>query len=212
MLWNDTQIATWRFPRDQIPQDIQDGEPNPDSWGTPVSLWTSDSCDIASSFSDLNRTSPPPRSLFSNLGSVIFGTLQSSSTSPSVVIGLAQTSTTVTMEELAPMPLRTMPTTNVRYPLQSFFFFWPTAYDHSRYSCSDKSQLYLRLPTGHLLNVERLNIGCIGDLMRAYRVPTIHNALFHHTISFIYSFHLISTCKTASQEEHTPHTLYTRVP
>lgn len=56
MLWDDTQISIWRFPRDQIPQDIQNGDPCPESWGTPVALWTNDSCDIAASFSALNRT------------------------------------------------------------------------------------------------------------------------------------------------------------
>lgn len=53
-LWDDTQISVWRFSRDQIPQDIQNGNPCPDSWGTPVSLWTSDSCNIAASFKNLN--------------------------------------------------------------------------------------------------------------------------------------------------------------
>jgi hypothetical protein len=56
MLWDDTQISIWRFQRDQIPQDIQNGDPNPESWGIPVALWTSDSCDIAASFKDLSRT------------------------------------------------------------------------------------------------------------------------------------------------------------
>jgi hypothetical protein len=53
-LWDDTQISIWRFERNQIPQDIQNGNPNPDSWGTPVALWSNDSCNIAASFQDLS--------------------------------------------------------------------------------------------------------------------------------------------------------------
>lgn len=53
-LWDDSQIVIWRFERDQIPQDIQDGDPNPDNWGTPVALWTDSSCNIAASFKDLS--------------------------------------------------------------------------------------------------------------------------------------------------------------
>jgi hypothetical protein len=53
-LWDDTQISIWRFQRDQIPQDIQDGNPDPGSWGTPVALWSNDSCNIAASFKDLS--------------------------------------------------------------------------------------------------------------------------------------------------------------
>jgi len=54
MLWNNDTIAVWRFERASIPQDIQSGNPNPDSWGTPVALWTNDSCDISRSFRDLS--------------------------------------------------------------------------------------------------------------------------------------------------------------
>ena len=56
MLWDKTHIAIWRFERNQIPQDIQNGDPNPDSWGTPVAYWSDESCNIAASFHDLSRT------------------------------------------------------------------------------------------------------------------------------------------------------------
>ena len=56
MLWDNTHIAIWRFERDQIPQDIQSDDPNPEAWGTPAALWSDESCDIAASFRDLNRT------------------------------------------------------------------------------------------------------------------------------------------------------------
>jgi len=52
MLWDDSQITVWSFSRDQIPQDIHDGNPNPDTWGTPVAFWSSNSCDIANAFRD----------------------------------------------------------------------------------------------------------------------------------------------------------------
>ena len=55
MLWDNTTISIWRFERTQIPQDIQNGNPDPDTWGTPTALWADDSCNIAASFRDLSR-------------------------------------------------------------------------------------------------------------------------------------------------------------
>lgn len=52
LLWDNTQITVWRFERSQIPQDIQNGNPNPSTWGVPVAYWSSDSCDIANAFRD----------------------------------------------------------------------------------------------------------------------------------------------------------------
>jgi hypothetical protein len=52
MLWDETQITFWRFERSQIPQDIQDGNPDPETWGIPVAYWSNDSCDIANAFRD----------------------------------------------------------------------------------------------------------------------------------------------------------------
>jgi len=52
MLWDETQISFWRFERDQIPQDIQDENPNPDNWGIPIAYWSDKSCDITNSFHD----------------------------------------------------------------------------------------------------------------------------------------------------------------
>jgi len=53
MLWDNTQIAIWRFERNQIPQDIQSGNPDPDTWGIPAAFWSEESCNIAASFSNL---------------------------------------------------------------------------------------------------------------------------------------------------------------
>ncbi|KAF9646134.1 glycoside hydrolase family 16 protein [Thelephora ganbajun] len=53
MLWDKTQITFWRFARAEIPQDIRDGYPNPDSWGTPIARLTDQSCDIQNAFRDM---------------------------------------------------------------------------------------------------------------------------------------------------------------
>jgi len=59
MLWDETQISFWRFERDQIPQDIQDENPNPDNWGIPIAYWSDKSCDITNSFHDHSSASYP---------------------------------------------------------------------------------------------------------------------------------------------------------
>lgn len=53
MLWEETELSFWMFPRDEIPQDIQDGCPDPDGWGTPIARWTNQSCDIQNAFHDM---------------------------------------------------------------------------------------------------------------------------------------------------------------
>lgn len=48
-LWNSDGITVWWFPRANIPQDIESGNPNPSSWGQPAAAFpNSDSCDIPS--------------------------------------------------------------------------------------------------------------------------------------------------------------------
>ena len=56
MLWDETQISFWRFERNQIPQDIQDENPNPETWGIPVAYWSDQTCDIAKAFRDHSST------------------------------------------------------------------------------------------------------------------------------------------------------------
>ena len=53
MLWDEAKLSFWRFARDEIPQDIHDGRPDPDSWGIPVAHWTDESCDIENAFRDM---------------------------------------------------------------------------------------------------------------------------------------------------------------
>lgn len=68
MLWDETQLSFWRFARGEVPQDIQDECPDPDSWGTPVAHWTDESCDIQNAFRDMQRMSCLFRSLEYDVG------------------------------------------------------------------------------------------------------------------------------------------------
>ncbi|KAG6861451.1 hypothetical protein C0995_016542 [Termitomyces sp. Mi166 len=49
-LWDGTGIRVWHFPRTEIPDDITHKKPNPSSWGNPVALWSSSSCDHGITF------------------------------------------------------------------------------------------------------------------------------------------------------------------
>jgi hypothetical protein len=59
VLWDDSQITFWRFARGEIPQDVRNGLPNPDGWGTPIAHWADESCDIENAFRDMQSPSPP---------------------------------------------------------------------------------------------------------------------------------------------------------
>lgn len=63
MLWDETELSFWMFSREETPQDIQDGCPDPDSWGTPIARWSNQSCDIQKAFRDMQCTLHPVRSL-----------------------------------------------------------------------------------------------------------------------------------------------------
>lgn len=55
MDWTDSFMAVWYFPRHRIPQDIQNGtpDPNPDNWGPPLARFSSaGSCDLNNHFKD----------------------------------------------------------------------------------------------------------------------------------------------------------------
>ncbi|KAI9451667.1 glycoside hydrolase family 16 protein [Lactarius psammicola] len=47
-LWNSAGLKMWHFERQSIPQDIQNGQPDPSSWPPPVAFWSADGCDFAS--------------------------------------------------------------------------------------------------------------------------------------------------------------------
>ncbi|ESK96457.1 glycoside hydrolase family 16 protein [Moniliophthora roreri MCA 2997] len=55
-LWNSEGIKVWFFSRNEIPQDILDGKPNPDGWGQPKAFWQNSSCDINKHFYDHGLT------------------------------------------------------------------------------------------------------------------------------------------------------------
>ncbi|KAL4984923.1 concanavalin A-like lectin/glucanase domain-containing protein [Aspergillus falconensis] len=50
--WTSDHISIWFFPRSSIPSDISAGNPDPNSWGTPVARFAG-SCDIESHFTDM---------------------------------------------------------------------------------------------------------------------------------------------------------------
>ncbi|EJD55251.1 hypothetical protein AURDEDRAFT_109653 [Auricularia subglabra TFB-10046 SS5] len=54
MLWDETAIAVWFFPRSRIPNDIADRRPQPGSWGTPFARWPGSSCNTMDFFKDHN--------------------------------------------------------------------------------------------------------------------------------------------------------------
>jgi len=53
-LWNDSNIATWFFPRGNIPSDITSGHPNPSSWGLPYARFELGANCPISHFSEMN--------------------------------------------------------------------------------------------------------------------------------------------------------------
>lgn len=50
LLWDNTQVSMWRFPRSSIPQDINAGNPDPTQWGIPMGYWSNSTCDIGNHF------------------------------------------------------------------------------------------------------------------------------------------------------------------
>lgn len=51
-LLDSTGLKMWHFERQSIPQDIQQGHPDPSSWPTPAAFWSSLGCDFASHLYD----------------------------------------------------------------------------------------------------------------------------------------------------------------
>ncbi|KAF9524068.1 concanavalin A-like lectin/glucanase domain-containing protein [Crepidotus variabilis] len=52
MKWDSTGIAIYFFPRNSIPDDINNEAPNPDSWGLPQARWPATTCDPFKFFVD----------------------------------------------------------------------------------------------------------------------------------------------------------------
>ncbi|KAL6896526.1 glycoside hydrolase family 16 protein [Trichoderma evansii] len=53
MEWNEANIRIWHFPRGSIPRDIENKEPDPDSWGQPVAIFGGSSCDVDTYFKNM---------------------------------------------------------------------------------------------------------------------------------------------------------------
>ena len=47
-LWDSSGLKIWHFLRDSIPEDIQNGQPDPSSWTAPVAIWSSLGCSFPS--------------------------------------------------------------------------------------------------------------------------------------------------------------------
>ncbi|TQS32179.1 hypothetical protein Golomagni_07512, partial [Golovinomyces magnicellulatus] len=54
MQWDDEHIRVWHFPRDEIPADIEQKNPDPESWGKPVAAFGGDSCKVDNYFRDMS--------------------------------------------------------------------------------------------------------------------------------------------------------------
>ncbi|KIP03265.1 glycoside hydrolase family 16 protein [Phlebiopsis gigantea 11061_1 CR5-6] len=52
MQWDDSGIAIYFFPRNQIPSDIAANAPLPDNWGTPLAFWPAAGCNPFNFFND----------------------------------------------------------------------------------------------------------------------------------------------------------------
>ncbi|GAA5928419.1 glycoside hydrolase family 16 protein [Sporobolomyces koalae] len=52
--FDETGISIWSFLRDEIPDDITNGTPNPAKWGTPKARWEASSCDMSKYFASQN--------------------------------------------------------------------------------------------------------------------------------------------------------------
>ncbi|KAL5641346.1 hypothetical protein ACGC1H_001732 [Rhizoctonia solani] len=52
MKWDRSGISIYFFPRGEIPSDINNESPRPDSWGTPVGNWPAQNCDPFQFMSD----------------------------------------------------------------------------------------------------------------------------------------------------------------
>jgi len=52
MLWDDSGISVFFFPRQSIPSDITSGDPDPSGWGLPVAKWPAGACNPFQYFKD----------------------------------------------------------------------------------------------------------------------------------------------------------------
>lgn len=53
LLWEETTLQVWHFPRGSVPPDVDSQSPDPSGWGTPQALFGTSSCDIEEHFADM---------------------------------------------------------------------------------------------------------------------------------------------------------------
>ncbi|KAH6018953.1 hypothetical protein HBI83_115830 [Parastagonospora nodorum] len=53
-LWTSSGIKVWYFASRDVPSNIRSGNPNPDSWGTPMANYGNGGCDFNGRFRDMN--------------------------------------------------------------------------------------------------------------------------------------------------------------
>lgn len=54
-LWTNQGIKVWYFPSREVPGNIRDGNPDPNSWGVPTANFAG--CDFAGKFRDMRLVS-----------------------------------------------------------------------------------------------------------------------------------------------------------
>lgn len=53
MEWNEEHIRIWHFARGSIPRDVENKQPDPESWGQPVAVFGGSSCDVDTYFKNM---------------------------------------------------------------------------------------------------------------------------------------------------------------
>ena len=46
MEWDSVHIRIWHFARGEIPRDIEEKKPDPETWGLPIAVFGGESCDV----------------------------------------------------------------------------------------------------------------------------------------------------------------------
>lgn len=54
LLWEETTLQVWHFPRGSVPPDVDSQSPAPSGWGPPQALFGTVSCDVEEHFADMS--------------------------------------------------------------------------------------------------------------------------------------------------------------
>ena len=52
MIWDKIGIRIWHFKKDQVPDDLVNGAPDPSTWPIPDAFWSTDTCHMDDYFKD----------------------------------------------------------------------------------------------------------------------------------------------------------------